>query len=283
MRILASFLTGALFSLMGSVLQGLTQNDLSCPSTLGLYAYVLIWPLLSIFFLPVGWNLGFFSLTIFFMGWLFCIPLLKYFLKDQLGHVNKEFILVGICINLFLGSVMALMHFCMMALNKPFPQYLWYGDFRFVQPSSIMMLGIVAILFYAHSFFYASHFQLLCFGHHICHVFHVNVKKISTNSLILVILALGVITCFFGMFSFVALLFPHLLRTLNVFKYRLDREIKYGPFINGGIFSLVDLGVYNLNPWGVEFPIGLIFSTLGPMVLMGVLLARHNKSLTFSQ
>lgn len=279
LRFISSFLVGGIFSLVGSLLQSLTQNDLADPGTLGLNAFILIWPLFAVILGVSSDDLNLYSLIFFMSGFLIFILILNIFFKKAMSKntfsIDKSFILMGICINLFLGSLMSFIHFCMMAINRPFPTYLWYGDFRIVKSWYIIPLIIVYVSLYSYAVKNAKNFQFLTFGTNLSKSFNIPFQKLFFTSLFFIIVSLGVISCLFGMFSFVSLLFPHLFRTIPFFKYNLEKELYWGPVLGGSIFSIFDQFTYHFNPLGVEFPIGIIFSSIGPTLLIFILVKRQ--------
>jgi ABC-type Fe3+-siderophore transport system permease subunit len=115
--------------------------------------------------------------------------------------------------------------------------------------------------------------RLISIGHDFAQGVGVDVKKIQTYSLLVSLLLTGLVISFFGVFSFLGLIFPHLLRLIGVFRKDMRNELLYGGVITGVIFSVTDMLCYNFDIYGTELPVGMVSSVFGSLILL-VLLVR---------
>jgi len=285
-RIGAAFMVGAYLSLAGSLSQGMTQNDLAAPSTLGMNAFVVLGILLAHMIyssLSTTFSFEWFSLGVFLVPFIGLIGLRLFKGTERLFYSPKEkspvgfYLLVGLCFNLFVGAIFSLMQFVFMTYDIDFPTELWYGHFRFV---SLEMLVFLVLCFLPIAFFlFPKRFEYaaLSFGSSFSSGLGFNTQRRQTQGLIICLFLIGVCTNFFGVFAFLGLLFPHILRSFDFFKYHYERELTYGVLVNGFILSIIDTLCYQLSFRGAELPAGLITAVFGGIVLMFLLWKRGRK------
>lgn len=279
-RLLVAFLSGVLLSISGTLVQSITQNDLASPSTLGLNALsvlvILFCHFLAVLFggqslfeyLPFIISLGFSLLMYFFSRRKLKVD--EIFGNRQDTFV-KKWVLWGLCFNLFVGAMFSLAQFVFISLNLSFPDQLWFGNFRYVDEISTIILLIMSILIYYYSWLRSSHFRSLSFGSEIALGLGVDVKRLGAYGLIIAFICVSTVNSFFGVFAFIGLVFPHLLRSMNVFSKNLSMELRFGSLLSGLCFMILDLCCYNFVIYGAEIPVGMITSLLGTIALLVVL------------
>lgn len=276
LRLLASFISGSLLSLSGSLIQTVTVNDLAGPSTLGFEALVVVVMLLSHFLTVLG--LVSVPTDLLSMG-LFLVLLLVLKLKNKSIQTNRSvqsLILIGLCLNLLIGSLFSLLQFLFFTLNIEFPTELWFGNFRFVSMSALTIVVLVGIFVYACLFKLKKNLLALRLGDEIARHLRVNREKTVAGAWWLSFLAVGTVTIFFGVFSFVGLIFPHLLRRFHFFRTNLWAELIIGSLISGVVFMLLDWVCREILFFSAEIPVGMLSSILGSGLLMYFLLAKKD-------
>lgn len=275
-RLLASLISGSLLSLSGSLIQTVTVNDLAGPSTLGFEAIVVVIILFSHFLNILGLvSLPTDILSIFFF---FLILLLIRFLKKniRIKRSVESLILIGLCLNLLIGSLFALLQFLFFTLNVEFPTELWFGNFRYVSLISVVFLVGVLIFVCFQLFSLKKNLLALRLGEETALNLKIDSEKTIFNVWWLSLLAVGTVTIFFGVFSFVGLIFPHLLRRFNYFKTNLWSELIYGSLLSGIVFMILDLLCREILFFSAEIPVGMISSILGAGLLMYFLLSKKD-------
>lgn len=273
-RILFAFITGYFLSLSGSLSQLVTHNPMASPSTLGMdgaaVLAVIIAQSLIVSLFPDS-DLSHVSLMIF----LSFILLIKVFTKKKQKLESiwsyssvKKVILIGLSFNLFIGAIFSILLFLFMAMNYQFPTGLWFGSFK--QYETEWLYGYAA-LFLISLFFvkkYGKQLAVMNLGEDFSLGLGIDIKKLQFGSLLFGFLLTGVVICSFGVFSFLGLILPHLLRGLKVFKTDMYRELAFGSILSGVVLSVIDFGCYHFTFMGAELPVGMVSGVMGSFLLI---------------
>ncbi len=282
-RFFCAFFAGGLLSLSGSLIQGVTQNELAGPSTLGLNALIILMVLTAhgcnIFF---GFNvpLEYLSLGILLISIVVVVPIYKIFKKKSYKYANRFsssisfYILLGLCFNLFVGAIFSVMQFLFMTVGLEFPAELWYGNFRFTDPKMLILLSLIALFIYVILLKLSKKLRVLSFGNDLAVALKIDVERLQKISIYISFLAVGVVTCFFGLFAFVGLICPHLLRTIPFIGRNIRKELLWGGPICALLFAFLDLLCAQCTFYGAEIPVGMISALAGTFVLLIVLGSR---------
>jgi len=279
LRILFAFLGGYFLCLSGSLSQLTTNNQLASPSTLGMdgigvFCVLLATLLVTVNSLPLSPE--FLSVAIFAVLAIlifFKINLTKKSKKifDYSGNM-KRIILLGLTFNLFVGAVFSMIQFAFMALNLDFPNGLWFGSFKFV--SHEWLFGFIPLflgaIFWVH---YLSHdLQLLNLGRAFALGLNIDVNRLEKHALFLSLVLTVSIISFFGVFSFLGLILPHILRSFSYFEKDVKAELVVGPIVAGVALCFIDWLCFNLTYQGAELPVGMVSGILGSFFLIYLVL-----------
>lgn len=275
-RLIASFLSGCLLSLSGSLIQTVTVNDLAGPSTLGFEAIVVVIMLFSHFLTVLGWvNV---PNEILSMGiFIFFLLILKFKNKRfQVTRTVESLIMIGLCLNLLIGSLFSLLQFLFFTLNVEFPTELWFGNFRYVSPISLIIIFGISIFVGVGLAKLKQPLLGLRLGEENARNLKINKDQTVSKAWWLSFLSVGVVTIFFGVFSFVGLIFPHLLRRFSYFRKNLWAELTLGTLLSGLVFMLLDVTCREVLFFSAEIPVGMVSSILGSGLLMYFLLGKKD-------
>ncbi|MBG60243.1 MAG: hypothetical protein CMJ16_07280 [Peredibacter sp.] len=283
-RLLTSFICGGFLTLSGSLTQIVTNNSLGSPSTLGFDALAALSVICSQF-LVVYWvelPLEFMSLTLFFscftILWLVGETVSKRPSVRGFSVDIKVLILIGLGFNLFVGAIFSIVQFLFMALNFEFPTGLWFGNFKYSNEYTIYILFFFLIV----SVFYlstnAKSLRLLSIGEKFALGIGVPVAKVQKRALLVSLGLTGVVISFFGVFSFLGLIVPHMLRSFNFFRSNMKRELFLGPIFGGVSLCLMDYLCFSFDFRGAEFPAGMVSSVVGALLLIVLLIKSQVKS-----
>lgn len=268
-RSLAAFISGTLLSLSGSFIQLGTRNILASPSTLGFDGLSVLWLLIvhSLVLLTVQeLNL----ITLILLGVPFFLVVGFYFSRFFKGEARFErVILVGLTFNLLVGAVFSLWQFFFLAFNIPFPMELWFGNFRFSNTSALLLLGVTLLGTFFGLRFYWRDLELYSLGS-IAKGFSLRGGFIRYLYISVAIITF-VIVALFGAFSFLALIFPILSRSLWFKRFDLRGEFVFGSLLNGALLMFTDLLCYYFPIYGAEVPVGLLVSIVGAVSLIALL------------
>ena len=283
-RVLFAFLCGYFLALSGSLSQLVTNNSLASPSTLGFdgmaaLAVIVAQNILLVLNFPVP--LEYASFAIFA---LFCAPFTLWLLKRAgtsphfFSFDMKLFILAGLAFNLFVGAVFAVVQFLFMALNWDFPSGLWFGNFRFYHESALaLFLGVFLLiqLILRHK---ASQLRVLSLGESMALGFGVDVKGTQKWALLVSLFLTGLVISFFGVFSFLSLIIPHMLRFFLYFERNMKNELIWGPVAGGAGLAGLDYLCFRHDFHGAELPAGMVSSVIGAFLLILLLLKSQFKN-----
>ena len=282
LRLLLAFFAGIFLTSSGSLTQNTTQNSLASPSTLGFDAIGVLSVLFAhglLTFFSINISLEVFSFLIFN---LFFAGVYLFFRTIQLDSTKldmKIIILIGLGFNLFIGAIFSVVQFLFIATNTKFPTGLWFGSFKFYSSYEIGIYLIVFVLLMLFLFKNLSSLRLISVGVPFARGVGVDVVAAQKRSLYISFYMTGLVISFFGVFSFISLVFPHILRLLPFIKHDMRKEFTLGALVGGLIMMLLDFLVYNFDFYGAELPVGMISSVLGSFVLIFLLSRNYFKSL----
>jgi iron complex transport system permease protein len=180
----------------------------------------------------------------------------------------KNIIIVGLAFNLLIGALFSIVQFLFMALNIKFPTSIWFGNFRQYDDSWLSLFLICFILTYAIVIKLSNNIELLNIGVNFSQGLKVDINRLQKQCLYLSLVLTVLVISYFGVFSFLGLIFPHILRSLNIFKKNMKAELIFGSLIMGVIFSGIDFLCYSFIYRGAEFPVGMVSSVLGAFFLI---------------
>lgn len=279
-RLFTAVITGAALSFAGTLVQITTRNELASPSTLGMDGLAVLLVMAGFGLEAMGWGWGELnemSLALGFSataaGWAWS--------RRGRWQLRGEFrlvLLMGLAINLLVGAFFAIMQFLAMAFNQEFPEQLWFGRLRPLEASAWgLSLGVwVPLLIFVLG--HRRHWKVLLLGPSWCRGLGVPMERMQRQSLVLAFLATLWVVTQFGVFSFLGLLCPLLLRQLNRYRGEPWREMTDGAVLAGLSFALLDHVCFNLTFHGAEIPVGLPAGLFGAAALVGLLAERTRKA-----
>ncbi len=276
LRLLTAFVVGALLSFAGSLVQITTRNDLASPSTLGMDGLAVLTVMGA--FLLQGAGLNFPISQVALTLGLAALVLLSFFSNSFLKQRDlKVVVLLGMSVNLLVGAFFSIMQFMAMAFNQKFPDQLWFGRILSLELSS--SISLLALLFSLIFFmmYYRKSWKALLLGRGWCHGLGIPVEKIIKISLMLSFLVTLWVVVHFGVFGFLGLLYPLVLRQFKRYRGEPWREMTDGAALGGVSFSILDQFCFQITFHGAEIPVGLPASLLGACALV-VILWRRNRT-----
>lgn len=260
-----------ILSQTGSLIQLSTRNILASPSTLGLDGLSVLWVLLLhslMLILGQEASLSLLLLTGFpvfiFIGLFYANRIRKFKSLDRL-------ILMGLTFNLLVGAIFALWQFLFLAFNLPFPVELWFGHFRFANPTSMLILLGFEIFFLSGWFFLKKELSLYSLGRTLSSNFGLVEKKVYLFLFISVALGTFSVVTLFGAFSFLGLILPIVARKFWFRSLDLKGEFIVGSFMNGMFLMAIDFLCYHFPIYGAEIPVGLLATAVGALSLIFLL------------
>lgn len=270
-RFLCAFLTGAILSQSGSLIQMNSRNVLASPSTLGFDGVAIFW-ILVYHSIMVFTQADHPAVVLFFAGFPVFIVFGWFFSRFMRTQVNiNRLVLIGLTFNLLVGAVFSLWQFLFLAFNLPFPVELWFGHFRFSEIVSLFILFGIEMIFFIGWFIYKKRFYSFSLGRSISA--NIGHSYSGFQAFIFIFVAIGTfaVVSLFGAFSFLGLIFPLISRHFWFKKHDLWGELFPGAIINGLALLVIDALCYYFPIYGAEIPVGLIATAVGAVSLIFLL------------
>ena len=276
LRLVTSFVVGTLLSFSGSLIQITTRNDLASPSTLGMDGIAVLMVMVGFLIKSFGVNLPLSELA-FGLGLIslaFISFIAPYFLKQK---DLKIVVLMGLSVNLLVGAFFSIMQFLAMAFNLQFPDQLWFGRILSLDLFSGLTLFVIVLSLLVFLAKYRKAWKALLLGSGWCRGLGIPVQNIIKLSLLLSFLITLWVVVHFGVFGFLGLLFPLVLRQFKRYKGEPWRELTDGAIWAGFGFSVLDQICFEFTFHGAEIPVGLPASLFGAAALVSILWRRNLK------
>lgn len=282
-RIIFSFICGYFLAVSGSLTQLVSHNSLSSPSTLGMDGVGVFVVIISQFImLNSNFNMSLEKVSLFgFLILFFIITLLltkksKGRFEIWKGFDMNKVILIGISFNLLVAGIFSLVQFLFMTMNLEFPTSLWFGQFKFYEKDLLVpfVLLFVGVIFWIRK--YAQKVNILNLGTDYAYGLGLDVIKVQKVALLMSLFLTGIVITQFGVFSFLGLIFPHVVRSFRFFKTSMRRELLFGPMLCGFALMLIDLLCYNWLVYSAEIPVGMFSGILGTFLLIFLLIKTNS-------
>ncbi|KEZ50229.1 corrinoid ABC transporter permease [Metabacillus indicus LMG 22858] len=275
-RVLLAFFVGASLSLAGAAFQGLLQNPLADPYTIGVSSGASLGAVIIIFFQIQLTVLGHFTLPV--IAVLFgMITLLIVFALTQLASgklTNETIILAGIIVSSFISAFISLL--IALVPREDISQILYWimgsvsmrgwGHVQLIFP--FFIIGALIILYHYREL------NNLALGEQSAQFAGMNVKTKKTIILIAASILTGSAVAVSGAISFVGLVIPHLVRLLAGPNHR--HVLPLSMLIGGGYLVLADLLARSIiSP--KELPIGVITALIGSPIFTFLLVKNRRQ------
>jgi iron complex transport system permease protein len=268
-RVMLAGLVGASLALAGAAFQGLLQNPLADPYTLGISSGASLGAVFVLFFgiqLPLLGNMTL-PLVSIFTGFLTIVAVLMFSRFVERSMKMETIILTGIIMSSFLGSIISLMIALTGEELRQIIHWLlgsvsmrgWDYIYLFLP---FFLIGTILLIFHG------NELNALSFGEEKAHYLGVDVRKKKLSILIAASILTGAAVAVSGTIGFVGLVIPHLNRLLWGPDHRdlLPLSLLFGA----GFLILADLVSRTIiSP--TELPIGVITALIGAPIFALIL------------
>ncbi|MGL5754087.1 MAG: FecCD family ABC transporter permease [Paraclostridium sp.] len=264
-RIVIAILVGSALATAGTILQGVTKNDLADSGILGINSGAALFVVIYMYLMNGNVYDGVSNLTIFTMpivalcGALFGAFLI-YILAFKNGISSQRLLLIGIGINIAFTSVLTIfqLKFTTQEFNRVMAWTsgsIWGSNWKYV----IAILPFI-ILFIALSIYKARYLDALNLGDDISTGLGINVEKERRKLIVYAVILSGVATSVAGSISFLGLVAPHIGRKLVGPKHK--KLIPVSALI--GTFMILAADTISRNLLApIEIPVGIVISIIG--------------------
>lgn len=276
-RVLLGFLIGASLAAAGTAFQGLLQNPLADPYTIGISSGAALGATAAMLFLPAG----FASFQIYIPVFGFLGALVALFSVYQLGRVGGRLpvvtvLLAGVVISSFFSALISMsMLFAGEQLRTIF--FWLVGGLGLKGWSYVGLIIPYLVVGLAVLVYLSRELNLILLGEEEALSLGVEVERVKKIVLVAASLLTAGAVSVSGMIGFVGLIVPHSMRMLIGPDHRL---LIPASVLGGGIF-LVAADTFArtiLNP--VELPVGIITAFIGAPFFM-YLLRKHRSNYRF--
>lgn len=264
-RIVIGILVGTALAVAGTILQGITKNDLADSGILGINSGAALFVVVYIYFMNGNVYDGISDLTIFTMpivaltGAIFGAFLI-YALAWKNGINSSRLLLVGIGINIAFTSILTIfqLRFTTQEFNRVMAWTngsIWGASWKYVMAILPFILILTAFAMYK-----SRYLDALNLGDEVATGLGVEVEKERRKLIIYSVILAGVATSVAGSIGFLGLVAPHIARKLVGPKH--IRLIPTAALVGSVILLVSDTIARNLIA-PMELPVGIVVSVIG--------------------
>ncbi|WP_194191251.1 FecCD family ABC transporter permease [Clostridium chrysemydis] len=264
-RIIIGILVGVALAVSGTVLQGVTKNELADSGILGINSGAALFVVIYIYFMNGNVYEGVSNLTIFTMpivallGAIFG-AFLVYILAYKDGIDSSRLLLIGIGINIAFTSILTIfqLRFTTQEFNRVMAWTtgsIWGANYKYViaiLPFIVVCLGLI--------FYKSRYLNVLNLGDDISIGLGVNVEKERRKLIIYAVILAGVSTSVAGSIGFLGLISPHIGRKLVGPNHK--KLIPVSALIGALLLVFSDTISRNLIA-PLEIPVGIVVAVVG--------------------
>jgi iron complex transport system permease protein len=264
-RIIIAILVATALAVSGTVLQGITKNDLADPGILGISSGAALAVVMYLYFMNGNVYDGVSMLSIFTMPIVALIgasigAFLVYSLAWKKGISPTRLILIGIGINAAFNALLIVfqLRFTTQEFNRVM---VWISGSIWGTNWSYVIATLPWILFFTVLVIYkARHLDVLNLGDEISTGLGVAVEKERRKLLLYVVALSGAATAVAGTISFLGLISPHIARKLVGPRHK--RLIPASALIGTLLLLIADTISRNIFA-PIEMPVGIVVSIIG--------------------
>lgn len=274
-RIVIGILVGTALAIAGTILQGVTKNDLADSGILGINSGAALFVVVYIFIMNGNVYDGISNMTIFTMplvalsGAIFGAFLI-YILAWKNGINSSRLLLIGIGINVAFTSILTIfqLKFTTQEFNRVMAWTsgsIWGASWKYVLAILPFILVFVILTIYK-----SRYLDALNLGDEVATGLGVEVEKERRKLIIYAVILAGVATSVAGSIAFLGLIAPHIARKLVGPKHK--NLIPTAALVGSLILLVGDTIARNIIA-PMELPVGIVVSVIGVPYFIYLMLA----------
>lgn len=264
-RIVIGILVGTALAIAGTILQGVTKNDLADSGILGINSGAALFVVIYIYIMNGNIYDGISNMTIFTMpivalsGAIFGAFLI-YMLAWKNGINSSRLLLIGIGINVAFTSILTIfqLRFTTQEFNRVMAWTsgsIWGASWKYV----LAVLPFI-LIFTLLTIYKARYLDVLNLGDEVATGLGVEVEKERRKLIIYAVILAGVATSVAGSIAFLGLVAPHIARKLVGPKH--NKLILTSALVGSLILLIGDTIARNIIA-PVELPVGIVVAIIG--------------------
>ena len=261
-RICGSILAGILLACSGLLMQGVFQNPLVSPYTMGVSNGASFGASVAIVFAA---NLQFLNLGDYLTPlFAFAFSALTMLMVQAIGKISKNstatLLLAGVAVGQLFSGLVSLMKYVANEDQLPDLVFWQMGSVSTVVWPQIGLMAIAALIGIVFMTRYAWDLNVMATGRESAIGLGVNYKKIRTIAFLLSTLMTGVAVSFTGIIGFVGMVAPHVARIIvgNDYRYTIPTAS-----VCGALLLMVADSISRVLVTTVSMPIGVVTSLIG--------------------
>lgn len=264
-RIIMAILVGSALATSGTILQGVTKNDLADSGILGINSGAALFVVIYIYLMNGNVYAGISDWTIFTMPLVALVgaivgAVLIYTLAWNKGIQASRLLLIGIGINIAFTSLLTIfqLRFTTQEFNRVMAWTsgsIWGTSWKY-----IYVVAPLIILFMGITYYYSRYIDAMNLGDELATGLGIQVEKSRRKLLFLAVALAGVATSVAGNIAFLGLVSPHIARKLVGPQHK--RLIPVAALIGTLILLVSDTIARNLLA-PMELPVGIVVSVIG--------------------
>ncbi|QYE96938.1 FecCD family ABC transporter permease [Paraclostridium sordellii] len=274
-RIVIGILVGTALAIAGTILQGVTKNDLADSGILGINSGAALFVVVYIFIMNGNVYDGISNMTIFTMplvalsGAIFGAFLI-YILAWKNGINSSRLLLIGIGINVAFTSILTIfqLKFTTQEFNRVMAWTsgsIWGASWKYVLAILPFILIFVILTIYK-----SRYLDALNLGDEVATGLGVEVEKERRKLIIYAVILAGVATSVAGSIAFLGLIAPHIARKLVGPKHK--NLIPTAALVGSLVLLVGDTIARNIIA-PMELPVGIVVSVIGVPYFIYLMLA----------
>ena len=274
-RIVIGILVGTALAISGTILQGVTKNDLADAGILGINSGAALFVVVYIYLMNGNVYDGVSNLTIFTMpivalsGAIFGAFLI-YALAWRNGINSSRLLLVGIGINIAFTSILTIfqLRFTIQEFNRVMAWTngsIWGASWKYV----IAVLPFI-LVFTLLTLYKSRYLDALNLGDEVATGLGVEVEKERRKLIVFSVVLAGVATSVAGSIGFLGLVAPHIARKLVGPKH--IKLIPTSALVGSVILLIADTIARNIIA-PMELPVGIVVAVIGVQYFIYLMLA----------
>ncbi|ACD23391.1 iron ABC transporter permease [Clostridium botulinum] len=264
-RIVIGILVGTALAIAGTILQGVTKNDLADSGILGINSGAALFVVIYIYIMNGNIYDGISNMTIFTMpivalsGAIFGAFLI-YMLAWKNGINSSRLLLIGIGINVAFTSILTIfqLRFTTQEFNRVMAWTsgsIWGASWKYV----LAVLPFI-LIFTLLTIYKARYLDVLNLGDEVATGLGVEVEKERRKLIIYAVILAGVATSVAGSIAFLGLVAPHIARKLVGPKH--NKLILTSALVGSLILLIGDTIARNIIA-PMELPVGIVVAIIG--------------------
>ncbi|NFE72828.1 iron ABC transporter permease [Clostridium botulinum] len=264
-RIVIGILVGTALAIAGTILQGVTKNDLADSGILGINSGAALFVVIYIYIMNGNIYDGISNMTIFTMpivalsGAIFGAFLI-YMLAWKNGINSSRLLLIGIGINVAFTSILTIfqLRFTTQEFNRAMAWTsgsIWGASWKYV----LAVLPFI-LIFTLLTMYKARYLDVLNLGDEVATGLGVEVEKERRKLIIYAVILAGVATSVAGSIAFLGLVAPHIARKLVGPKHK--KLIPTAALVGSLILLIGDTIARNIIA-PMELPVGIVVAIIG--------------------